>query len=253
MPSLAEFQRGFAARLLAQLPDEGAGDAAPAGLRVHRNTAMKGLVDALLANFPTAGVLMGAEWLAGMARGYARQNPPRHAVLADYGDAFPAFLRAMDADHAWPYLPGVAELDRAWMHSLLASDSPALTPGRLAGLAPGALASLQLRLHPAARYGVHAHSAVTVWRANHPPALPHADLCVDGSEESALMLRNLHGVMLLPLDAAGRAFVEAIISGASIAAAAGAAIGAQPDADVASIWSTLLMQGAFADIDTHGV
>jgi hypothetical protein len=251
MPSLAEFQRGFAAALTAPaLPGSVEGEAA--GLRIHRNTFMKALVDAVLANYPTVVVLMGQEWVASAAQAYARQHPPRHAVLADYGASLPEFLRAAQTGEDWPYLPGVAELDRAWTQVLLARDAPALGPERLVALAPHALATLRPRLHPAVHYGVHGHSAVTVWRANRPPAVPPAHLQVGDDEEAALIVRNDAGVLLLPIDAAARTFLDVVIAGGDISAAASAALQTDPEADIAATWAMLLSQGAFADIETHG-
>jgi Putative DNA-binding domain len=247
MPSLAEFQRDFAAALLGPAA---AGADEPAGLRIHRNTAMKGLVDAVIANYPTVGVLMGEQWLGGAAQDYAGQHPARQAVLADYGEAFPDFLRALDAAQDWPYLPDVAELDRAWTQALLAPDAPALRPAQLSALAPQTLAALQLRLHPSACHGVYAHSAVTVWQANRPPATPPAELHVAGIDEAALMLRNDDGVVLLPLDDGAHAFLHAITSGSNLTEAVSAAL--QTGADVAEIWSRLLTHGVFADIQDHG-
>ena len=250
MPSLAEFQRDFAAALQAPSMPGGASEAP--GLRIHRNTAMKGLLDALLANYPTVGVLMGEAWLTEVALEYARRYPPRHAVLAGYGDSFPAFLATLEAHRDWPYLQGVAALDRAWAESLLAPDAPALSAQRLAGVEPQALASLRIQLHPASRTGFHGHSAVTIWEANRPPAVPPAELTVDGRDEAALIVRNESGVQLLRLDGTARAFVESIIAGHSIGAAASIALELMPDGDVAAAWSVLLAHGAFAVIDSQG-
>ena len=96
MPSLAEFQRDFASLLLTPSAAAATPGHLP-GWRVHRNTVIKGLVDAVLANYPTVGVLMGIEWFTDAARAYALQHPPRHAALNDYGDRFPEFLGAMCA------------------------------------------------------------------------------------------------------------------------------------------------------------
>jgi hypothetical protein len=248
MPSLAEFQRDFAAALFAPAAP-GAGEA---GLAVHRNTIVKALVDAVQANYPTVGVLMGENWLADMARAFVLQQPPRHAVLAAYGEAFSEFLRAMEVERDWPYLPGVAALDRAWLESLLAPDERVLTPERLSGVDQKALESTRLRLHSSARYGVYSASAVTVWKANRPPATAPAELHIDGCEEAALMVRNEDGVMLLPLDAVGRGFVAAILSGCCMGEAGSAALQAAPDGDLAGSWSMLLAHGVFAAIDNQG-
>lgn len=244
MPSLAEFQRDFAAGLLSPV----AGDSQPAiGRRVHRNTVSRALIDALIANYPTVEVLMGSAWLAGAARDYVQQYPPRHAVLADYGECFPDFLRAMDTA-AWPYLPDVAALDLAWTIAFLAPDVSPLMPDQLARMEPGDLAALRLRLQPGATFGVYAHSAVSVWRANRPPAVPPAALSITNEDEVALMLRNRDGVVLLSLDAAAQVFLQAITAGDNILDAAASAMQLAPQGEVAGGWSALLAQGAFSAI-----
>src|SRR5688572_13619972 len=107
MPSLAEFQCEFATALRRDPIGDASCAAEPDGLRIHRNTLMKGLVDAILANYPTVSVLMGAEWTGHAAQAYARQHPARQAMLATYGEAFPEFLGDLAEDDAWPYLCAV--------------------------------------------------------------------------------------------------------------------------------------------------
>ena len=122
----------------------------------------------------------------------------------------------------------------------------------LAHIAPTKLGSLRLGLHPAARFSAYAHSAVTVWQANRPPALPPPELAIADVDEAALVVRGPAGVTMLALDGAAQAFVAAIIEGASVASAATAALAAAPDADFASSWATLLAHGAFAEPANHG-
>jgi hypothetical protein len=247
MPSLAEFQRDFASALRARA---GMDVAEAPGLTVHRNTTTKALIDAVAANYPTVEVLMGKEWLTGAASDYMQQYPPASAVLAGYGEAFPEFLGNAGL-HGWPWLPDVARLDRAWTHAFLSPDVPALTAARLDQLQP-ALTSLRLALHPSATFGVHSHSAVSLWQANRPPATPPAELSIEDQPEAALLLRNPDGVLLLPLDAAGQAFLQAITAGRDVAAAAADALQIASQDEVARIWSTLLINGAFAGIQDHG-
>lgn len=248
MPSLADFQREFMTALRGSPGNDALRDAEPAGLRIHRNTMMKGLVDAVLANYPTVCVLMGAQWTAQVAQAYARQQPARQAVLSAYGESFPEFLGDLAEGHAWPYLSPVAGLDRAWMQSLLAPDAPAIDPEELVTLAPARLASLHLRLHPSAHYGVFRHSAVTIWQANRPPAMPPAQLQVEDEEEAAVLVRNATGVVLLPLDPAALAFLETVVAGGSMTTAVSAALQANSDADIAATWSRFLQLGVFCRI-----
>ena len=243
MPSLAEFQRDLAAALRAPLI---APAAEPAGLRIHRNTVMKGLVDAILANYPTLEVLMGREWMTGAAQAFARQHPPAHAVLADYGEGFAGFLAAADEEAQWPWLQGVAQLDRAWTCALLAANVPALTPHSLR-LSAADLAACRPSLHPSVTLGCYAGSAVSVWQSNRPPARPPESLEVNGTDETAVMVRNQDGITLLRLDAAGYTFLQTVMQGGTLQDAAMAALQAQPEVDLASLWATLLTQGLFVN------
>jgi len=243
MPSLAEFQRDMAAALRAPLSTPAA---EPAGLRVHRNTVMKGLVEALLANYPTVDVLMGREWMTGAAQAFARQHPPAKAVLADYGDGFADFLAAADEEAQWPWLQGVAQIDRAWTCALLAANVPALTP-HSPRLSATDLAACRLSLHPSVTLGCYAGSAVSVWQANRPPTKPPESLEVNGRDEAAVMVRNQDGITLLRLDAAGYTFLQIVMQGGTLQDAAMAALQAQPEADLANLWATLLRQGLFVN------
>jgi hypothetical protein len=247
MPSLAEFQRELAATLR-QSP----GAVEAAGIRIHRNTVMKAQIDALLANYPTLEVLMGRAWLADAARAFAQQYPPRHSVLADYGDGFSTFLSGLESVREYAWLSGVAELDHAWTRSLLAADAPALDVEQLAMLQPERLASMKLQLHASATASVFTHSALSVWRANRPPAIPPMDLSADGRDEAAVVVRRAGAVTVLPLTDAGYVFLQLIVAGSRIADAAEGALHAHADADIAGTWSLLLTHGVFAAIPSHG-
>ena len=82
MPDLIDFQGALAAALAG---DDRAmapwvrGDAP--GLKVHRNTSLKGAVDALESNFPAVAQLVGEEWFRAAAREFAVDSPPRTAAL----------------------------------------------------------------------------------------------------------------------------------------------------------------------------
>lgn len=248
--SLEDFQRDFAHALLAPdaaLPDDASPLATLArqpAFAVYRNTVMKGCIDALEANFPAVVRLVGRDWFRSAAALHVRAAPPRDARLLHYGEAFPAFLRDFPPAAALPYLPAVAELDRAWTDSHAAADACALQPNALAGLEPATLGALHLVPHPAARWRWFDDlPAYTLWsasRAADDAAL--ADLHWRG--EGSLLTRPEGGVQWCALDAAGCALMDACAAGASLADAAQHAQ-SRHGGDIAATLALLLRQGAF--------
>ena len=243
MNTLAGFQNHFADALLQD--DAAAGTlAAQPGFAVYRNTVMKGWVDALLANYPAVCRLVGAPFFRTAAAAYARTHPMADARLWCYGAGFADFLAAYEAAATLPYLPGVARLDRCWTEAHGAADAPVLDVAELAGLAAEKLAALTLTPHPAARWAwFDAQPVYTIWRRNRA-ATDHEDtLAWHG--EGALLLRPVDTVRWQQLDSAGCAFLDACAEGQPLATAAGAALAADPQADIAALLAMLLAAGVF--------
>ena len=159
MHDLLAFQRTFARALL-----DGSSDLAVA---IHRNTVMKGWLDALRANYPTVVQLVGDEWFNACAIEYARRHPARSPVLALYGETFPAFLDTFEPAAALPYLADVARIDRLWVEAHTAAD-------------------------PVERFARVRHSAATIWI--HHRTGSESSLTVSDSDEGILLTRP-HGAV----------------------------------------------------------
>lgn len=119
MSPLADLQRRMA-RALLQDPDALPAELFAAGpipaaeaLRVHRGTAIGGLVNALRLAFPTVLALTGEDFFDQAAAAFARRRPPGEANLAAYGDGFADFLEGYTPARGHPYLGDVAALDLA--------------------------------------------------------------------------------------------------------------------------------------------
>jgi hypothetical protein len=237
VPDLGSFQRDFARALL-----DASGTAT--ALRVHRNTVMKGLVDALAANYPTVVELVGADWFKACALEYIRVHPARSPVLALYGEAFPAFLAAFAPAAELPYLADVARIDRMWIEAHTAADAVALTPGSLARLTPSTLAERRMRLHPAARFASVRHSAATIW-IHHRAARADDTLTIAEAEEAILLTRPHGRVEYALLDGAAITFLNSLHAGASLGTAAAAALEADATTDIAGVLARSLAAGAF--------
>jgi hypothetical protein len=245
--ALSRFQDTLARALLAPgapaAPEIAALAAQPA-FRVYRNTVMKGCIDALQANYPAVARLVGEEWFRAAAAVYAREVPPAAPMLIDYGTDFAAFLARFGPAAGLPYLPGVARLDRLWSEVHVAADDAVLDAAAVSGLAPESLARAVLHPHAAARWAWFDDAPIyTIWSRNRTAGAPEAEIAWQG--EGALLTRPWQTVEWTPLGAGGCAFLAVCAARGTLADAAGAALDAQEDTDLAGLMATLLSAGAF--------
>lgn len=251
--ALCEFQDGFAQALLAAdpvaeaKPDIAALTAQP-GFSVYRNTVMKGCVDAVHANYPAVGRLVGEEWLRAAAAIYVRTGLPAHPTLLDYGAGFADFLRSFAPAAELPYLPGVAQLDRFWTEAHTARDESSVEPAAIAQRSLHELECVVLRPHAAARWAWFDGLPIfTIWQRNRDPTFDHeAAPEIEWHGEGALITRPHAAVQAIEIDAAACAFLDACGAGETLAEAAAAALQTDAAVDLSSLMATLLDAGAFA-------
>jgi hypothetical protein len=223
------------------------------GFAVYRNTVASACVDALLAAHPSVAAAIGEAWLREAAAVFMRRHPPATAVLADYGDGLAAFLAGFEPAAEWPWLAGVATLDRMWREAHRAADAPAADAARLAELPAAALGDLVLRPHPAARWIAFADApVVSIWRANRDPdpAIDAAPVTLEAlgwRGEAVLVARPRDRVLAVPLPVAAPVFLDACAGGETLGAAAASLQRHDPAIDLADLLSRLLAAGAFTD------
>lgn len=254
MSELLAFQDAFVAALAgdgARLsPWLAASDGEAPGLAVYRNTITKGCVDALADNFPTVRLLVGEEWFTGAAVLFARECPPAHAALLDYGVAFPAWLARFEPAADLPYLAGLAHLDRLWTETLFAAEAPALEAAALASLAPDALATARVGLHPSLRLATFDAGVPGLWLAARAgeDALELAE-----TPQTLLLIRRAGAVGSRIANEAEAAFLRACREGDTLGRAAERATEAEPTCSIASLFAALIADGAFSglNLDPH--
>ena len=242
----AQFQSAFAEALLErehrqQSPLQEL--VAQPAFAVYRNTVMKGCVDALAANFPTVARLVGEQWFRAVALDYATWQPPDDPRLLSYGRGFPDFLALCAAARELPYLTGVARLDRYWIEAHVAADA-GCDPSFLAGLSPEQLGTMPVVPHPAARWQWFAGMPIyTLWSRNRQDDV--GTLEIEWHGEGALLTRPHDQVIWRAAGQAECVFLDACAQpGATLAEAAAAALGCQPEADLALLLAGLLRAGA---------
>lgn len=97
-------------------------------LAVYRNGFYKGCIDALAANFPSCGKLLGSDNFRNLARLYVDHFPPEQGTLVGYGQGFPDFMadfmtKQQEVAEFQLNLPDIARLDYAWLTSLMSAAS----------------------------------------------------------------------------------------------------------------------------------
>jgi hypothetical protein len=203
------------------------------------------------ANFPAVTRLVGEEWMRAAAAVYVRASPPADPALLHYGAGFADFLACFEPAAEFPYLAGVARLDRYWIEAHTATDEKALDAAVLAGLAPETLANTVLQPHPAAHWAWFCDAPIyTIWSGNRGDAAFGKQ--PEWRAEGALITRPHDAVKWVELDAAGCAFLDACAAGLTMADAADAVLAAHGEVDFTQLMSMLITAGAFRGMTRDG-
>lgn len=228
------------------------GGAAGRRFAVYRNNVVVGLVDALAARFPVVAALVGEDFFRAMAAVFARAEPPRSPLLFRYGDGFPAFVVGFPPAAAIGYLADMARMEWAMGEAAVAADAPALGRGDVAAMAPEAILTARLALHPSLRCVVSPWPILALWRAHQPGAMPPAAWPEGG--ETVLVLRDAADrIVTVALDPAEAACIEALRAGAMFAAAAETGLAVTPTFDPGGFLLTLVDLDAVVGVHTGDI
>jgi hypothetical protein len=241
MLPLAELQARFAAHLLAppgpDAPAELAAVVAPGGapagerLAVYKNNVYSTLIDALAAAFPAVARLVGADFFRYAAQVFVARRPPRSAVLADYGDAFPGFLARFAPAASVPYLADVARLEQLYLEAYHAAEAAPVSAERFAAALADPHAPA-IALHPSARLMRSDDPVSRIWELNRRPDFPEGKTRIPREAERLLVIRPRTTVEVRRLGPGAHAALSALAGGSSPAGALAAGAAAEPGADV---------------------
>lgn len=246
MSGLLALQRRFAAAL-GQNPAAAADDLAPdaaRGIAVHRGTIAAGLSLAVTRVFPVTRRIVGAAAFADLAADFAARHPPRAPVLSAYGADFPAFLAALPALAALPYLPDTARLEWLRQEAYMAADAPLLDARALDTGDPEAVSALRLAPHPATRIAGSPFPIHRIWRVNQPDVadVPPVDMSV---AEHAAITRPGMEVLTRAIAPADAALVRALAAGETLGDAAAAALAVDGGFDLTAALAAHFAHGTF--------
>ncbi|MEM5474680.1 DNA-binding domain-containing protein [Hoeflea sp. AS60] len=210
---------------------------------VYRNNVTVSLIDALTGIFPAIQRLVGEGFFREMARVYLAEEPPRSAVMFEYGVGFAAFLERFEPVAKYPYLADVARLERAWLDSFHSADAEPLGADTLGAIPPEHLAETMFMAHPATRIVQSGFAAVSIFsdsREQRP-----LDGIDPAEPEDGLITRPHDEVQVRRLPPGAAMFFTALIAGETLGEAAGRTIARYPDFDLPSAISAMLEAGVF--------
>lgn len=216
---------------------------AEARFAVYRNNSALAEIGALREQFPTVLQLVGEVAFSGLARAFARKNPPRSPILGDYGEDFPDFVADFLSEYGaeeTPFLPDVARLDWACLRALRAEEAEPCDVARLAALDPARIGAASARMHP----------AVAVVASDWPLLVlrdPEARAIDDWRAETILVLRPQAEARLIAISSGAAAFLDACAKGAPLAEAAEAGAKTEVHFDFGATLVALTQAGAFVD------
>jgi hypothetical protein len=251
--SLPDLQAAFAAHvagedqpeLVASVLDDTI--SAPARLRVYRHHVSHSLAASLAATFPTVQALVGETFFEGMARAFVASSLPTQPVLSEYGVGFAAFIDGYAPAHGLPYLADMARLDWALNLAFHSPAEPRLTSADLAAIPVEELPGKSVALAAGTAIVRSRHPIDRIWHAAQPGA-SDGTVDLEAGEARLLVLRGPDDAGFLVLQAGEARFLEALAEGATLEAAASAALTAEDAFDLSASFARLLASQAFAAV-----
>lgn len=213
---------------------------------VYRNNVTVSLMNALASVYPATQRITGTDFFRAMARLYVRSSPPTSRILSEYGFDFPDFIDRYEYAQDYPWLSGVARIERAWLDAWHAADLAVLHAEALAETDPDLLPSVRFSPHPAThilRSGWPVTSIFSLYRDREPDE----NFCSNEAEDT-LVTRPETDVIVTRLPPGGAAFLEYLIQGRTLSEAVTGAMDKAPDFDLSANLAGMISAGAFTAI-----
>ena len=190
------------------------GQASQRRFDVYRNNVVSGLTRALAGRFPVCERIVGEAFFRMLASRYVCCEPPKSALLLQYGGNFGDFIAAFEPAADLPWLADVARFEYACGLACHAADAPVLTGADMCAVPQQDWGGLRLRLHPAVQLLRSIHPVATIFQMNCAGATPGP---VDfGIAEDALVTRPQYEIKPRRLAPGEYAFLAAIRRGETL-------------------------------------
>jgi hypothetical protein len=142
---------------------------AAARLDIYANMYFFRILDVLREEYPRVAAALGGDAFHDLITDYLLAERPAHPSLREVGARLPGFLRTHRRGTERPWLPELAELERAHRELFDAADAAPLSMAALQALPPESFSTLPVRLIPAHRLLVHAFAAAATRQSGGEP------------------------------------------------------------------------------------
>jgi Putative DNA-binding domain len=209
------------------------------------------LIRALAARYPVVRRLIGDDSFLDAARRLVAMQPPRLPIVQHFGETFPQYLRSLGEAASFEYVADIAELESARARAYHSADARPLDGQVFQHLSTVCFYERGLILHPSVALVVSRFPIVTIWRANQTDA---GNSILDlWRPEAALVARPFLDVAVLPLPAGGHVFMNALLGGWTIGAAAASATDDDREFDLDANLTILAEANIVVAFNRHGV
>jgi hypothetical protein len=221
-------------------------------LAIHRRHYRTSLRAVITHRFPATAWLIGGSRLEDAARQFVEQCPPTMPCMAEYGDAFPAFLRTWPGIASMDYVADFADLDWHLGRVSVCVDDAAITREDLASFDPGVLPDQRVSLQGGCHYVAASWPVDTLMSLYLRDAAPDAWTLTD--EAVAVQVRGSRGVLhVRRLDRGTFTFRTALARGASLGDAAARSLEIDPVFDVGAALRDAIDEQLVTSVGgTHG-
>jgi hypothetical protein len=205
MPSLLEFQTGFAGALL--------GQAGSPGLAVYRGNAFGNWAEALASAYPIVRKIVGEEFFEGLARAYAIEHRSASGDLNEYGAGLAVFVAAFPHTQDLPYLPDVARMEWLAHRAYYAADA---TPFDLTKISNSDPEALRFRLAPACALLASDWPLARIWTVHQDDYEGEIDVDLGSGPDLILVHRPRWRAMVRSLALGDYRFLELVRQGKTL-------------------------------------
>ena len=205
--------------------------------------------EALAANYPVVGAILGHMSFADLAAEFVAEVPPTDPNLAAYGCRFPEWIVGRKIGRVLPYLSSVAAIDRLHLAAARASADTSIAAAVIAGMTAAEWSASRVKLHAATRFGWFAVPAPSIWLAHFAPT--RAEQVTEWKAEGLLITRPADHVQARRIGPAAHRILSGLRIGETIGAASAAAHGLYPGADITGAVHAILDSGAIAALSVR--
>ena len=216
-------------------------------LQLYRNNLVIGLTEALEAVFPVVRRLVGEDFFRITCREFIPAQPPRQAVLHEFGKAFPDFIRTFEPASSLPYLAEVAELEWAWHEAYHAADADQLDATPLRQVPLDQQAGLRFALHPAVRLLKSEFPVHRIWQVNQEEYGEDEVVNLDEGRVCVAVVRPRLEVFIQAIPEAEWEFLSLLANRFSLDDAFKAALGIDPRFNLAAVLQARLADKTIID------